>query len=144
MKEMEAAEWTLTGDEVAPVVGNAGAFIWNQQMKPQDFERTVRDYDYRVEAGTARKPNKVNRVRQLNEFAQIAMPTLQQFVGQGVVEPYNALIEDWAKANDLDPTRYMIEAPPPPPPLGEEMPPEGGPPEEEMPPEEGPPPEEVA
>jgi len=148
MKEMEAAEWTLTGDEVAPVVGNAGAFVWNQQMKPQDFEKTVRDYDYRIEAGTARKPNKVNRVRQLNEFAQIAMPTLQQFVGQGVVEPYNALIEDWAKANDLDPTRYMIEAPPPPPPMGEEMPPEGGPmeeemPPEEMPPEEGPPPEEV-
>ena len=32
------------------------------------IEDLVRDYTYRVEAGSARKPNKVNRVRQLNQF----------------------------------------------------------------------------
>ena len=116
MKEMEAAEWMLTGEEIKPVLGKMGAHIWDTQIKTQDFEQTIRDYDYRIEAGTARKPNKVNRVRQLNEFAQIAMPTLQQFAMQGMMDPYNALIEDWSKANDLDPARYMVQPPPPPPP----------------------------
>jgi hypothetical protein len=108
MKEMEAAEWSLSADDVRPVLGASAAYIWTKQIKSQRFEKTVRDYDYRVEAGTARKPNKVNRVRQLNEFAQIAMPQLQQFAAQGNPGPYNALIEDWAKANDLDPARYMV------------------------------------
>ena len=108
MKEMEAAEWSLSADDVRPVLGASASYIWTKQIKSQSFEKTVRDYDYRVEAGTARKPNKVNRVRQLNEFAQIAMPQLQQFAAQGNPGPYNALIEDWAKANDLDPARYMV------------------------------------
>jgi hypothetical protein len=108
MKEMEAAEWSLSADDVRPILGASAAYIWTKQIKSQRFEKTVRDYDYRVEAGTARKPNKVNRVRQLNEFAQIAMPQLQQFAAQGNPGPYNALIDDWAKANDLDPARYMV------------------------------------
>jgi len=108
LKEIEAAEWLLSGSDVAPVLGNLGAQIWDTQIRQQDFERTVREYDYRIEAGSARKPNPVNRIRQLNEFAQIAMPVLQNFVGQGLIEPYNALIEDWAKANELDPGRYII------------------------------------
>jgi hypothetical protein len=115
MKEIEAAEWILSGEEVEPVLGKMGAHIWDNQIRTQDFENTIRDFDYRVEAGTARKPNKVNKVRQLNEFAQIAMPTLQQFAMQGMMEPYNALIEDWAKANDLDASRYKVQPPPPPP-----------------------------
>lgn len=108
LKEMEAAEWMLSGEDVAPVLGQLGAQIWDTQIRQQDFERTIREFDYRIEAGSARKPNKVNRIRQLNEFAQIAMPVLQNFVGQGMIEPYNALITDWAKANELDPDRYMI------------------------------------
>ena len=108
LKEMEAAEWTLGADDVFPVLGASAAYLWTKQIKTQAFDKVVRDYDYRVEAGSARKPNKVNRVRQLNEFAQIAMPNLQQFAAQGIVQPYNALIEDWAKANDLDPGRYMV------------------------------------
>ena len=108
LKEIEAAEWLLSGQEVAPILGKLGAQIWDTQIRQQDFERTIREYDYRIEAGSARKPNKVNRIRQLNEFAQIAMPVLQNFVGQGMIEPYNALITDWAKANELDPTRYVV------------------------------------
>ena len=108
MKEMEAAEWALSADDVKPVLGASAAYIWTKQIKAQDFEDLVRDYTYRVEAGSARKPNKVNRVRQLNEFAQIAMPQLQQFAAQGNMEPYNAFITDWAKANDLDPSRYLV------------------------------------
>lgn len=108
MKEMEAAEWALSADDVKPVLGPSAAYIWTKQIKAQSFEDLVRDYSYRVEAGSARKPNKVNRVRQLNEFAQIAMPQMQQFAAQGNMEPYNAFITDWAKANDLDPSRYLV------------------------------------
>ena len=109
MKEIEAAEWILRGEDVEPILGKLGAHVWDEQIAKQDFERTVRDYDYRIEAGSARKPNKVNRIRQLIEFAQIAMPVLLNFVSMGVSDPYNALMRDWAKANELDVEPYLID-----------------------------------
>lgn len=108
MKEMEAAEWGLTQEDVKPVLGEVGSMIWEQQIQAQEFEKTVRDYNYRIEAGSARKPNKVNRIRQLNEFGQIAMPMMQQFAQMGIGDPYNAFMSDWAKANELDVAPYLV------------------------------------
>jgi len=109
LKEMMAAEWSLGAEDVHHVIGQAGASIWEQQMQQQEFERTVRDYDYRIEAGSARKPNKTNTIRQLNDFAQIAMPMMQQFVEMGMDGPYNAFMRDWARANELDVAPYLLD-----------------------------------
>ena len=109
LKEMEAAEWSMSSEDIYPILGQVGSIVWDQQISQMDFERTVRDYDYRVEAGSARKPNKTNRVRQLNDFGQIAMPLLQEFVGMGISGPYNAYLTDWAKANELDVEPYLID-----------------------------------
>jgi len=109
LKEMEAAEWSLTGEDVLPILGQVGSMIWEQQLQQQEFERTVLDFDYRIEAGSARKPNKTNRVRQLNDFGQIAMPMMQQFVTMGIDSPYNAFLSEWAKANEMDVEPFLVD-----------------------------------
>ena len=109
VNEMLAAEWGLGGNDVHHVLGPTGAMIWEQQIQQQEFERTVRDYDYRIEAGSARKPNKTNIIRQLNDFAQIAFPMIQQFVEMGMDGPYNAFMRDWAKANEMDVEPYLLD-----------------------------------
>jgi hypothetical protein len=109
MKEMEAAEWSLVGEDMLPILGNIGSMVWESQISQQDFEKTVMEYDYRVEAGSARKPNKTNRIRQLNDFGQIAMPVMQEFVSMGISAPYNAFMKDWAKANEIDSESYLID-----------------------------------
>jgi hypothetical protein len=109
LKEIEAAEWLLTGQDVSPIIGNIGAMVWESQLSQQDFEKVVMEYDYRVEAGSARKPNKTNKIRQLNDFGQIAMPVMQEFVGMGISGPYNAFLTDWAKANEIDAAPYIID-----------------------------------
>tara|TARA_Y100000401_G_scaffold25730_1_gene17987 strand:+ start:5552 stop:7858 length:2307 start_codon:yes stop_codon:yes gene_type:complete len=109
VNEMLTAEWALTGNDVYHVLGPTGAMIWEQQIQQQEFERTVRDYDYRIEAGSARKPNKTNIIRQLNDFAQIAFPMIQQFVEMGMDGPYNAFMRDWAKANEMDVEPYLLD-----------------------------------
>lgn len=113
MKEMEAAEWFCQPKDVQPVLGDMGAMFWQQYIMGQPFDKVVRDFDYRVEAGSARKPNKQNRVRSLNEFGQAAMPTIQSMVMNGQVGPWNAFMADMGKALDLDPTPYLIQPPPP-------------------------------
>lgn len=113
MKQMEAARWLLSGDDVRGVLGDVGAHIWDTQILTQDVDAVVRDYQFRVEAGSARKPNKANKIRTLNEFAQIALPVFQQAAAAGMVQQQNALMKDWCKANDLDPTEYLLPEPDP-------------------------------
>ena len=105
---MLAAEWTLGPEDVQNVLGQVGALIWESQMQEQEFERSIRDFDFRIEAGSARKPNKTNRIRQLNDFAQIAFPMMQEFVGMGIDGPYNAFMRT-GLAFDLDVNPYLLD-----------------------------------
>ena len=45
-------------------------------------------------------------------------PVLSGLIGAGMVDPFNALIKDWAESLDLDATPYLVPPPPPPPPPG--------------------------
>ena len=109
VREMQCARWFCEPQDVAPSVGTKGAYIWQQYVMSQDVDAVVRDFDYRIEAGSARKPNKANRIAALSEFGQQAMPTFQALALQGMIGPFNAFMADMAKALDIDPTPYLVE-----------------------------------
>ena len=115
-KEALAARWLLQPQDVAPVLGPLGAEVWSGQIQQMDVHAIAREFDYRIEAGSARKPNKAGRVEQMNMAVQTLGPILQGLIPMGQVDPMNALLSDWCKALDLDPKPYMIPPPPPPPP----------------------------
>ena len=115
-KEMTAIQWNFQPEFVEPVVGNVAALVWQQQLASQPFAHTVRSFNYRVEAGSARKPNKANRVAALRDFGQAFAPMFGSLMQMGVTGPFNAYVADYARALDLDPTPYLVELPPPPPP----------------------------
>jgi hypothetical protein len=81
-----------------------------------DVHGLSREFDYRIEAGSARKPNKSGRVEQMQMAMQTLGPILQGLISMGQVDPLNALITDWAKSLDIDPKNYLVQPPPPPPP----------------------------
>jgi hypothetical protein len=143
-REALAARWLLTGEDVVPVLGPLGAVAWSQHIESRDIVTLTRDFLYRVEAGSARKPNKATRVEQMQMALQTLGPLLQPIAMSGFVDPLNALIADWADSLDIDPTPYLLPPPPPPepPPVGLPPPPDDGAaleagavPPEEMPPE---------
>jgi hypothetical protein len=112
MKEAEAAIWMLTHDDVVPVLGELGAHIFETQIQTTDFDQIVRDFDYTIAAGSARKPNKAQRIASLNEFGQMFLPVASAMAESGQVGPYNAFIEDMCRALDLpEPQRYQIDQP---------------------------------
>jgi hypothetical protein len=115
-KEALAARWLLQPQDVAPVLGPLGAEVWNGLIQQMDVHGLAREFDYRIEAGSARKPNKSGRVEQMQMAMQTLGPILQGLVPMGQVDPLNALITDWAKSLDIDPKNYLIQPPPPPPP----------------------------
>lgn len=109
VREMQAAHWFCEPQDVLPVVGQMGAMVWQKYIMEADVDAVVRDYDYRIEAGSARKPNKATKVAQLVEFGQYALPVLQQFASAGMVEPWNAFMRDYGKASDLDVSGYLLD-----------------------------------
>lgn len=122
-KEIQAARWSCEGQDVQHVLGQIGTVIWDEQILTQDYDNLVRDFNFRVEAGSARKPNKNARLDNLNQFGQTAVPVMQELVMAGKVGPWNAYVRDVARALDIDPEPYMIEPP---------QPQEQGPSEEEV------------
>ncbi len=113
-REALAARWLLEPQDVVPVLGPLGAAAWGQHVMQRDIVALTRDFLYRVEAGSARKPNKATRVEQMQLAVQTLGPILSGLVGAGVVDPFNALIKDWADSLDIDPSPYLVPQPAPP------------------------------
>lgn len=138
-KEALASRWLLTPEDVAPVLGPLGVYAWQQYIMALDPSEVAHEYEYRIESGSARKPNKATRVEQMNTALQTLGPVLQQLIPMGNVEPFNALIMDWAESMDLDATPYLVPPMPPPmPPQGPPGPPGADPGTEAPPAEEAP------
>jgi hypothetical protein len=119
-KEAMAARWLLQPKDVIHVLGPLGAQAWQMHLSPksgEDIGTIAREFDYRIETGSARKPNKAFKVEQMQMALQTLGPVLQGLIGAGVVEPFNALISAWADANDLDAAPFLVPPPPPPPPM---------------------------
>lgn len=123
-REALASRWLLEVQDMIPVLGPIGAVAWQRSVNKTDMVSLTRDFLYRVEAGSARKPNKATRVEQMQLSVQTLGPILSQLVGAGVVDPFNALMRDWAKSLDIDAAPYLV--PPPPPPAPPPIPPSGG------------------
>ena len=152
-REAMAARWLLRPEDVESVVGPLGAAAWAQHVSSMEPSTVAREFEYRIEAGSARKPNKATRVEQMQAALQTLGPILQGLVPMGMVDPLNALISDWADSLDIDAKPYLLPPPPPPPPPagpppGPPVGPEGAggggvmpPPEMPPGPPEGPPPQ---
>jgi hypothetical protein len=100
-------------------MGPIGAQLWAKFVMGTDLYEVVHQLDYRIEAGSTRKPNKERDSANMNQAMQTLFNSLMGHAQQtGDFGPVNKLITDWAKSVDLDPTGYtMNPAPPPPTPL---------------------------
>lgn len=125
-KEALCARTHLNGQQVAPMLGPLGAQWWDQFVVPADPSAIVHQLEYRIEAGSAKKPNKDRDASNMQQAMQTIFQPLWQYAMQtGDLMPANKLISDWAKSIDLDPTGYLLKPPPMPPP----MPGQGGQPQ---------------
>jgi hypothetical protein len=127
--EALACQWHLTGADVTPVLGAVGAQLWDRLVAGADPAKAVFELEYRVEAGSVRKPNVEGQIKRMEmALQQLFQPLWGLALQTGQVGPVNALITDWAKANDVDASNYLIQPPPPPPaPAAPGAPAEGGP-----------------
>jgi hypothetical protein len=109
MKEAICARYHLTSADIAPVMGDLAGQVWDGYVSSQDLNVVTRQLDYRIEAGSTKKPNKDAQVQQMTEGMQVLLPVFQQYATMtGDTMPLNNLISDWAKSRDLNPARYQL------------------------------------
>jgi hypothetical protein len=124
-KEALLARWLIYPQDVEPLLGPMAAQAWGMHVQGENPDAIVREYSYRVEAGSARKPNLATKTENLNNFLQVAMPVAQGLLQAGQPDLFNSLMTAWGQVNQFDVSSYLVPAPPPPPP---------GPPPGEQPP----------
>lgn len=122
----EAIAWhMLSGKDVKPIVGPEGAQLWDTIIGPLDPEKAL-EFEYRIEAGSIRKPNRERDVANAAQAMQtVFQPLFEYAMTTGNVGPVNAVLTQWAKSLDMDPKPLILSPPPAPPPImpGEAQPP---------------------
>ncbi len=117
-KEAIAARWHITVQDVLPCMGPVGAAMWAQYVMAAEISTVTHELEYRIEAGSAKKPNKDRDAANMAQAMQTLFQPMLQFAMQtGDFTAINKLIADWAKSIDLDPEGYLFKPPPPPPPM---------------------------
>lgn len=128
-KEAFAARWHLLGQDVVRVLGPDAASLWERLVVPSDPASVLYSLEYRIEANSARKPNKAMEAANMQTAVQnLFQPLFQYAQATGQVGPVNKLISDWARSIDLTADEYLLSPPPPPAPAGPGGP-AGGPPQ---------------
>jgi hypothetical protein len=112
-KEAFSARWHLDGQDVLPMLGQQGAQIWDQIMVTADPAVLLHQIEYRVEAGSARKPNKDKELADANAAIQTLFTPLYEYaMATGQTQQVNAVLTMWAKAQDIEPAPFLLTAPP--------------------------------
>ena len=115
-KEALLARWLIYPQDVEPLLGPMAAQAWGLHVQGESPDSIVREYSYRVEAGSARKPNLATKTENLNNFLQVAMPVAQGLLQAGQPDLFNSLMTAWGQVNQFDVSGYLVPPPPPPPP----------------------------
>jgi hypothetical protein len=119
-KEGLAARYHLDGSDVAPIFGEvfdpemgiaSGPYtqLWMQVVRQNDMAANAAELEYRIEAGSARKPNKDRDRANIDESAQVIFPALTQFYQQwGDPTPANAWLREWCRTREMAPDLIQL------------------------------------
>lgn len=122
--------------DIMPLFGASYAAGWKYLISTSSFERIVREYEYRIEAGSSRKPNRDKEIANMRDFSSIFLPHIASWSNAtGDPSGINDLIRLYGRAMDMDVAKFVLPRMPPPPvdpmmggmapmdPSGEAMPP---------------------
>lgn len=110
-QEAIAIRWTLRGQDVAPVMGPVGSAMWDRFITPSNPGELLYQLEYRIEAGSVRKPNRDTKAANIQQLTTLMMPFYQNLAMQGLVGPLNNLLEMWGDASDFKVDPLLIPQP---------------------------------
>ena len=111
------SRWHQKGQEIAEVYGQVIGQLWDQYVATADMNELMHGLEYRIEAGSTKKPNRAKDQEDASNLMRDLFPMLSKYaMSTGNVDQANALLEIFGKANDLEVDKLKIPKPPPQPP----------------------------
>jgi hypothetical protein len=117
-KEAMAARMILEPEDIEQALGPMAASLWATLVQEESPIKVMRELEYRVESGSARKPNKDREVANAQQMMQILGPEFSKHADATTdTNPLNALVDQWTEASDMskDGLQMGPRMPPPPP-----------------------------
>lgn len=113
-KEAQCASWFVTGQDVAPLLGEAGAYFWGKYIEGADDESIVRQFDYSVAASSMERPNRERNLANFMQAMQYFLATVQQHgAASGDYSAFNAIVDEFGELHDMDLSAIRIPEPDP-------------------------------
>jgi hypothetical protein len=113
----------VNGESVKPLVGDVGAWIFDQTFASADPESVILEMNCTIAAGSAKKPDRQRDAANLREIYQpLSIQLTQAWQVTGDPEPLNNLNRKMGEAMEVDMEGLAIGPPPPPPPPEEQQP----------------------
>ncbi len=122
-KEAIAVRWMLTGQDVAPILGQTRAMLADQLLFNQPMDLVAREFSYTIAPGDSATRNQLQKQQNLQGAIQTFAPIFGSLLATGQVGPMNSLISEFGNVFEMDVSGMMIQPPMLPPP-----PEQGGPP----------------
>jgi hypothetical protein len=118
-KEAFCTRWFVTAEDVAPLLGQVGAYLWQQLIDEQDVEKVILEMEYTIAAGSAKRRNRQEELANLNQALQFFFPELSKHADVTTdTSAVNALIQRWGDAAQIDLSDVVLGQRAPPPPEG--------------------------
>lgn len=104
----------VKGQDAAPLLGQAGALLWQRFIENADGELIVRQMNYQVAAASVRRPNRDRDMENWQTMLDKAMPAAMKF-GEltGNWDPLNGMLKKWGEYHDADLSDCYFQPPPP-------------------------------
>ena len=115
--EAFCARWFVQGEDVEPLMGPMGRFLWERFVMSTDVQLVAREMTYTVSAASIRRPDRDRDIANFGQLTQIYSPVAQQYgFATGNYQPYNAILKKFGELHDMRMEELYIPPPPPPPP----------------------------
>ncbi|MCB0359582.1 MAG: hypothetical protein KDD44_08090, partial [Bdellovibrionales bacterium] len=113
-KEAFVTRWFVKAKDVAPLLGQGGAYLWTRYIESTEVERVVQQMSYTIAASSIRRPNRDRDLANFTQAMQQWLPVYQDYVMKtGNYEPMNALMSVWGELHDMDMSKLLIPPPQP-------------------------------
>lgn len=111
--EAVAMRFALDGNDVAFTCGPVAGILWQQYGMTQPIQKSLFETTVRIESENIREPGRARDMENSSAFIQTFGPFFTSAAQMGYAAPFNAMMRDWARLRDVDPTPYLIPEQPP-------------------------------
>ena len=107
--EAFVCRWFVTPEDVHAFLGPVGALLWQQHVASTDIELVVRQFQYTIAAASIRRPNRDRDIGNYQQVMNQFAPVLAQYgSAAGNYEPWNGMVQEWARLHDANLDEIMI------------------------------------